>query len=461
MIYLLSILSGVLLSLSTPPLHTGPLIWIALVPMFIAILKVKSYRQAWLIGSLASLVFHGFLFFGVKNYSFWIYLLLLPLYSIPYAILAMFTLHIHRESFHPLTTSIVIASFWLLFEKILNILSLPYCIGLTLYQSSWAGSASVIGSSGLSSLIVCANALLAMILLTVTKRQRPFRLIIVSSIAWLSIVWTPFLYGWIYSTYVHASDSSLNVAIVQPNWNPERYVKAEQNRLWREISDLIEKAAVQSRADLILLPENFGIYLGNQRYLDDLKDLPPIDIVIGGVDYSPDRSFAYNSVYHIRPGQGILSVYQKSGLIPLVENAYSAPKESPRYFSIGGYRLAPLICFESLLDERVREQAADSHGLVLLANEAWFEAPFLPFTYLASLVMRSIEYGRPVVMAGNTISMFSDAQGRFETTPYRKAEIANFTFHPQKIKTPFSKFGHTLLYLAGFVLFGTLAIRRI
>ncbi len=453
MIYLLSILSGFLLSLSTPPMPSGPLIWIAFVPLFIAFLSAGNYRQALLSGALAGIILHGFLFYGLKNYSAGIYLLLIPLYSIPFILLSSFTFYISRKSSRPLAVSIVIASFWLLVEHVMNVFSLPYCTGLFLYHSSWAGFVSLVGCSGLGALIIFANVFLV---LSLTAG----RISLKTAVIWVLVVWAPFLYGRVYSARPIISDSSLKIAVVQPNWSPKDYVGKEQHSLWRQMSQFIKEAALKTSADVILLPESFGVYPGRENYLDDISDLPAVDIISGGVNYSPDRLSTYNSVYHIKPRQGIVSVYNKVGLVPLIESAYAVPKQDTKTFSIGSHMLAPLVCFESLIESRVKEQAEKSEGLLLLANEAWFETKTLPFTHLASMVMRSIEHGMPAVMVGNTLSMVSDATGRFQVTDYRAHGIVVFDFHPGRIETPFSKYGGIMPYLAGLVVFGAIAARR-
>lgn len=461
MIYFLSILSGILLSLSTPPLPTGPLIWAALVPLFISIMSAKSYRQVLLASALTGFILHAFLFFGVKNYSLWIYLLLLPLYSIPYILLGSFTFYLFRKSLNPFAASMVVACFWFLIEEFLNVLYLPYCMGLALYQTPWIGSVSVIGGSGLSALIVFANVFLAVLLLAAVKRQWSLRTVAPAIVFWLLVILVPLQYGRSYATRSLKSGPSLAVAAVQPNWGPERYIEREQDWLWQRMSHLIREAVLKTSADIVLFPESFGVYLDRKDYLDDLKDLPPVDIIIGGVNYSRDRLKTYNSAYHIQTRKGVVSVYDKRGLVPLVESAYAASEENPQIFSIGGYKWAPLVCFESLIGNRVKEQAKDSEGLLLLANETWFETKTLPFTHLASMVMRSIEYGLPAVMVGNTISMVSDAAGNFEITNYRAPQTVTFEFHPNRIETPFGEFGYVLPYLAGFIMVGALAMRRV
>lgn len=353
-----------------------------------------------------------------------------------------------------MVASTVIASFWFLLERVMNLLSLPYCMGLTLYRSSWAGFASLAGCSGLGALIVFANAFLAM---SLVARRISFRPVVIL----LVIVWAPFFYGRIYANHPPASDSSIKVTVVQPNWNPGKYLGKGQGYLWEGMSRLIRDAALKTPADLILLPESFGVYLDRKDYLDNLRDLPEVNIIAGGVNYSPDRLLTHNSAYHIRPAQGILSVYNKTGLVPLIENAYAAPRGESVVFSIAGYRFLPLVCFESLVENRVEAQAKDSHGLLLLANEAWFETKTLPFIHLASMVMRSIEYGLPAVMAGNTISMVSDAAGNFKITNYRADEIVTFDFHPGRIDTPFGKYGYAMPYLAGLIVFSVFAARRV
>ncbi|MFA4875503.1 MAG: nitrilase-related carbon-nitrogen hydrolase, partial [bacterium] len=274
------------------------------------------------------------------------------------------------------------------------------------------------------------------------------------------IVIIPGLYGWIYSSVPNSASGSISISIVQPNWAPQEYTGEAQKELWGRAAAYIKKAAADS-PDVILFPESFGVYFDRQgELLDDLKGLPATDIIIGGVKYDSDRFQTYNSVFQIRPGQGIVSVYDKGALIPLIENAYAARADDAHSFSIAGRRFLPLVCFESLIESRSRDRQGDSQGFLLLANETWFGTRTLPFLHIASLVMRSIEYGQPSAMAGNTISIVSDPRGRFKTTSYRQEEIAGFDLFPQRIETIYSRLNSILPYFAALFAFVPLSLRR-
>ncbi|MBI3548253.1 MAG: hypothetical protein HY078_04280 [Elusimicrobia bacterium] len=58
-LYLLSIASGALLTLSFPPFFLWPLAWIALVPLYLAIQRCDNLRQAANVGGVAGLVFYS------------------------------------------------------------------------------------------------------------------------------------------------------------------------------------------------------------------------------------------------------------------------------------------------------------------------------------------------------------------------------------------------------------------
>ncbi|MBR5734259.1 MAG: apolipoprotein N-acyltransferase [Desulfovibrionaceae bacterium] len=73
-----------------------------------------------------------------------------------------------------------------------------------------------------------------------------------------------------------------------------------------------------------------------------------------------------------------------------------------------------LICYESIFPELARQRVADgADALVNISNDAWFGRTSAPVQHLHTSLLRSVEFGRPLLRATNTgISAFIDARGR-------------------------------------------------
>lgn len=94
--------------------------------------------------------------------------------------------------------------------------------------------------------------------------------------------------------------------------------------------------------------------------------------------------------------------------------------EEEKAFQVGKWRLAPNICFETMVPQRmrgqVRELAARGESpdlLVSLTNDGWFWGSALLDMHLQAAVLRAVEVRRPMVVAANTgLSASIDGDGR-------------------------------------------------
>lgn len=142
---------------------------------------------------------------------------------------------------------------------------------------------------------------------------------------------------------------------------------------------------------------------------------------------------AYNSIYVIDHDGSVLSVYDKTHLVPFGEylpfqNWMERLGFSQLTKMQGGYiagtrrrpldvpnapRALPLICYEAIFPGKVAEGDDRAGWIVNLTNDGWFGISTGPYQHLQQARLRAIEEGLPVVRAANTgISAVIDPVGR-------------------------------------------------
>lgn len=271
-----------------------------------------------------------------------------------------------------------------------------------------------------------------------------------------------------------------SVALIQGNFTPE--VKHDPDSWMRRyaIHDRLTRHCVDLQPDLIVWPET--MFPWPDRSVADgttdeqlLARLPPMLQEEGGFDeqaiaaawrsqevrqsladhsrmvgaalvmgieahvVSAQALQAFNSVAFIRPDLGYVGRYDKmhrvifgeyiplkdlfpwlSNLTPFGPNYGISAGDAPRLFEYGGFRLAPLICFEDTVPQVVRRIAgqrtkdgAACDLLVNLTNDAWFRGSSELDQHLITAAFRCVETRTPLVRAVNGgISAFIDGNGQ-------------------------------------------------
>ena len=162
--------------------------------------------------------------------------------------------------------------------------------------------------------------------------------------------------------------------------------------------------------------------------------------------YDRDRLHRYNSAVFLDAQGKLLARYDK--LHPVMFGEYVpwadtlpwlarfTPLQStldhgrePVVFTLGKVRLAPNICYETVLSHLIRDQvnrlAAQGHSpdvLVNLTNDGWFWGSSELDMHLACGVFRAIECRRPLLIAANTgFSAWIDSNGRIVSRGPRRS----------------------------------------
>lgn len=231
-------------------------------------------------------------------------------------------------------------------------------------------------------------------------------------------------------------DRDIILRIVQPNaeqhlkWDPE----------WSGIffQRLIELSSRPGRRDLVIWPETAVNFL-----LEDATDITPYMAQAAGAPLilgiqRQEGSRYYNSLATLDGDGQVSAIYDKFHLVPFGEyipwgdalarigihafaaqsgQGYSAGR-GPALMSLPGLPgYQPLICYEAIFPQHLRDLPQRPEWLLQATNDAWFGKFSGPYQHLAQARLRAIETGLPLIRAANTgISAVIDPYGRLRDT---------------------------------------------
>jgi apolipoprotein N-acyltransferase len=237
---------------------------------------------------------------------------------------------------------------------------------------------------------------------------------------------------------------TLRVALIQTN------VGAGAKWMLRERS-VDDHLALSARAlrrepgiDLVVWPETvyYRALERNLRHVPTLLRRPlgvPLlfgvaTAVRGGSGEQLRTTRSYNSMVLAAADSRVLGIYDKVELVPFGEmtpfagvlGALGIPRVAPNLYDVGerllhlrmedGTALLPLICYEDLqpsLTRRLWRSDGPADLLVNVTNDSWYGDSHEPLTHLAMASLRSVETRRALVRATNTgMSALVDPVGR-------------------------------------------------
>jgi apolipoprotein N-acyltransferase len=433
-----SLLSGVLVTLCFPVTSLGPVSFLALTPMFAALLRHRpgrkdAFRAGFLMGSTC---FVSMLWWIVK---------LVPTagVTIPWLMTPALIVLVFYLSVYPAFYLLVMAAIarwrlvpfllaapatWALFEIARSRGELAFPWGLVGYSLSdhpaLLQTADVWGVFGLSFVVVLVNALVAGSAVARGPRAKAWCGLLAGLMA--GSMW---LHGIARVERERSLDEpTIRIALAQPNidlalkWKPE---------FKDSTFALIEKQSAQARdsgAALVIFPETAApIYIENspvnKMRLIELARALETPIYIGFLDHrfdGPDRALnIYNSSGLFR-ADGSLEKYDKRHLLPFGEalplatryrwirkiefgqaNFEPGPERAP--LSGDGVTFTPLICFESVFPDLCREGVREGTELfVNITNDGWFGDTPGPYQHAQMAIVRAVEFRRWLVRSANS-----------------------------------------------------------
>ena len=225
------------------------------------------------------------------------------------------------------------------------------------------------------------------------------------------------------------NNSELDIAVIQPNLNPNEKWDRSTRELTLNIMDSLHQLAIDLNPDIILFPETAlpaYLRLNNsiRKKLQSAVNESNIPILIGTVDRRFDdqgKKLYYNSSMYLFPNEDY-KMYDKIHLVPFAEYDLMPYILHPlgqlnlnidrgifmggdKYvkFSYDKVRFSNLICYESSLPRYARRFIKDgAKFLMIQANDGWLGKSAGPYQHFELARLRAIENRVPIVRSGNT-----------------------------------------------------------
>ncbi len=427
----LAVLSGLLLTLVSPPLSWAPLHWFCFLPVFIAVHDLPR-REAFKIGYLCGFsgVFALFYWltgtitvFGGLPYvvSFAILVLFTTVWGLPYGLILQF-LPALRARFGAWWVPLF-ACVWVMAERLQPQL-FPYYQGVGHYRSPWVWQlASVIGSMGVSFLVVVVNTALTELWLS---RGRQWRPAVIVGVLFIGNLW----FGATRHTALLVADAAaptFRVSMLQQGIDMVVRLSERGDVALKAWMDMSRKVA-KEHPQLVVWPEG-SIWFNPtdpmlQPHLAKLAKNGKYALVLGGGTHEEDPDGSrrdWNSVYHFSPEGEVVGRYDK--MVPLPFGEYMPWPTSylrkyipgvgdfragtePHIFEVDGVKFSTPICYEAILDGQMRDMAEGVDLYINVTNDAWFGDTPAPHQHAMLSAAQAVQNGRPMVRIAYTgISM--------------------------------------------------------
>jgi apolipoprotein N-acyltransferase len=427
-----------------------PLAWIAFVPLFWALQRATTARQAilygWMMGFAAHLIGFYWLIYTISAFGGFPYavsVLVFILYAVLQALqMAIFALLVRSAGFGPLKT--FPALFWIPLEFLFPLL-FPWHLANSQAGFSWfVQTADLVGPYGTSFLMMWSAA--AIYHAWRAREEAALGRYLPAAYAGLAVV-VALVYGVgrLQSIDAEIADArKISVAAVQGNvdidmkWNP---ALAQKNLAkHRELTAAVEavplviwpESAIEAfiPEDLQVLPPEFMPALKSERAF----------FIFGAKSYRGKPGQAglkmFNTAFFTDAGGRILSRYHKQVLLAFGEylpfsrilsllpampfSDGFTPGPGPVAFHMArGIRIAPLICYEDLMPELSRKFVSEGRANVLvnLTNDAWYGRSVGPWQHLWLAQSRAIETRRSLLRVTNTgVTSLVNAKGEIVKT---------------------------------------------
>ena len=423
----LVVLGAIIVGLSYYSWISGLLAWIGFIP-FLHSFSIKNQGSSFLKGYLFGLIQNLIAFYWIGlNSGTSFYIALLSLFA------AICYLSIFWGTFSVLLSKIKTKNSRLLvFPFLVIILEWLRSVGplgfpwsnLALTQIEFLPLMQIVsytGSYGVSGLIAFINVILYYTLTNITKNK----------IYLLSIFTLSFLFIWFWGIrkieFYNNYFKTFNVAIIQPNIDPNSKWEIENKQEIIFYLDSLYNEAITLGVDLILFPETaYPTYLRLDKKIrnriQNKVNRTQIPCLIGTVDraVSIDGEKKYfNSSILFSPNKDI-EIYEKVHLVPFAEYVPLSDKlsflkkinfgqgnfshgEKISVFNLNGLNIATLICYESSMPSLVTKfvkKGADI--LTIQTNDGWLGMSDGPYQHYNIAKIRAIENRIPIIRSGNT-----------------------------------------------------------
>ncbi len=317
--------------------------------------------------------------------------------------------------------------------------------------------APLMGSAAISLLIVFIAGILSLLILEGKSfiRFASFSMIfIVGSLAYTAQI-----------PWVHPTDKTLSISLIQPNISQDKKWKIEERiktlEYFRDTTDTLD-------AQLVIWPEGavpaLARSVSNYLLNVDIKARKKSQAVLTGIAVLEGDDI-YNATLMLGSGEG---KYYKQHLLPFGEfvpfesvlrglialfdlpmSSFSEGSDDQPLLTVGDWNIAMALCYEIIFQDIVANQLEGADVLITLSNDAWFGDSLGAYQHLEIARMRAIENGVPVIRATNDgISAVIDHRGKIQAklVKFEKGVLSQ-TITAIDGKTPFRNLGPALSFL--------------
>lgn len=320
----------------------------------------------------------------------------------------------------------------------------------------------------------------------------------------LVVVLLPILFSvYIYRNYTEEGPTA-EIIVVQPNFDPytEQYDTPPSEIIDRNLGLALRN--MTKKADFIVSPESsiqeeiWEEQLQQSQGLQQLQQFisqhPETAIVIGASTFSfvpkgqenhhaarkfqgfEGQYFAHNTAFYLDSTQKI-QLYHKSKLTPGVEMMPSwrilrplnnlaidlggtvgtlkiDEKRTVFSHSNGVFRIAPVICYESIYGEFVTHYVQNGANLIfIITNDGWWKNTPGHRQHNAFAILRAIETRRSIARSANTgISAFFDQRGdMYQATAYDEPAAIRQSLTINNKLTFYVRYGDYISRFAAFI----------
>jgi len=492
----LAAFSGIGLFLCFPPFNLSSLVWVILIPLFLAIAG-KSAMRGFLLSFFCGICF----FLGHFN---WI--LEIPGYTpLHHTMLALYLgsyFGIFGLAFsfiskrRNITTALFAAPFVLVsleyVRSNLAFIALPW--GLLAHSQYQVPPilqiASLTGVYGISFLIVIVNSALAAMAYLFLGRLRKDKGEGLGGEKWVVVTAAVLIaFTLVYGQVIISNPiegKEIKVSIVQGNIEQEmKWDRRHAKFIMQTYADLTQKASKEA-PDLIVWPETATPRSINRdpelyNHVIRISKATDTNLLLGSSHHrkfkgkdSKNVTF-FNSAFLIKPeGKVKKQRYDKIRLFPFGEylplketipwsaiNVHDVPGTVPgKEFTIFGLhdlRFGVTICWENIFPDLFRQFVkAGAQFIINITNEAWFGETAAPYQFVSMSVMRAVENRVYVVRCANTgVSCFIDPYGRVVDRVKNSTGkdifvrgILTGSVIPQESKTFYTQYGDWIVWLS-------------
>lgn len=489
-------LSGALLAGSLPPQGVPALVFVALVPLLLALRSRASWRAGLRLGYVAGAVMMALgypwfvgLFQVFGDLPLVVALGIFAVYcswsAVPVAVWGALLVALPRTRWWPLLAALSFTGLWWSWPALL-----PFTVTLGLAsQPVWIQGAELGGAALIEVLVLgCSVCVVEALVRPGARRWR--WLAGAAAIPGLMLA----LGAWRMASLAGETTRTIRFGLVQPNipllWEDEGADAQKLARL-REPS----ARAQAEGAEIVVWPENMYPWPLDRPMLRDVEDedrvlgLHALPTLFGAGSIADDDRYAHNTAFYMTAEGAIRGSYDKVLLVPLGEHiplvdpdwaraqmpglAHNIAGVGPTRFIVEpgppgsatpAVSLGPLICYEDVFAGYARRVAGVVGGVevfVNLSNDTWFGALSEAWQHQALAQFRSVEHRIPMVRSVNSgPSAAIDRAGRIlAATPQRAAD--KLALVPAEVlvvdvpigrdsesaPTLFARFGWLLVYL--------------